>query len=990
MRLIISALLVFCTINTSYTQQAAYKAFTVNDGLPSNYIYRCIEDNKGFLWVATDAGIARFDGKRFQVFTTAQGLPDNEVLSVVKEKNGRIWVNCFKQSPAYFDEVKNRFINAKEDSLLSQVKEGTINMYFIALQNGGMQFLNEKGSFILKDRKLIPYYTGNRGDNLVINENKDGSQLKYGNILWDSVTKTNQMLVYQVNGMHYLDSAFITKKSSAFQYLIPTINDGKFYLFDGINRKCFIYSDFTINPIRFKIDSINTPEPFNNFEFTTNGIYLLGISGKIHLYGKKNLQPLAIVSGDYLANSIYRDKEENLWVCTIDKGLLVYQKRQYNAIKIPDNFTNTNFLSIARKPDGTLLVGNFYGEVIEAVKKNIRINVIPKNNMIFRQRKIILSQNKTFTFSEVGIYVNYTRQLKDSSLNKIIAGKTAISYNDSIIIFGQSTGLQKLNTITEKLTRLHSLGKRITAITRDDDGIVYFGSTDGLYKYSYLNKTSISLAHSSPFLMERVAALCTTPDKLVWVATSGSGVVVLKDDKVLIHISDKKGIVNNASRSITSGKPGQVWLGTSGGISIIKYKLQDKHIQYSLQNLTSNDGLTNNVINEMLYQNDTVYAATGNGISKIPANIAIPKFNIPVELIHVSVNQRDTILSLTYDLAYNQQNIQMQFAAIELNGHFKHLQYTLNENYGWINLDENILTLQLNSGKHIIKLRAIDVNGNISNKILTIRFNIATPFWEALWFWLTVAICLQLLTIYLINQRREKRKELKLAKEIAGVQTASLEQQAFTSLMNPHFMFNALNSIQYYINVQDRQNANRYLSDFASLIRKNFEAAQQSFIPLEQELENLKIYLRLEQMRFTNWFSYLIKIDEALDVDNWMIPTMMLQPLLENAVLHGIMPSAINGDLIIDLKESDDSLVISIIDNGIGIANSHALKEKNDHKSHGMDLIRKRVEALSHFVVQPISLSMSPAYDNNSNPGNKITLVIPYGLHKAWLHAQTK
>src|ERR1700754_1801397 len=123
------------TVITCRAQSDKYKAFTVNDGLPSNNIYRCIEDNKGFLWVATDAGIARFDGKHFQVFTTRDGLPDNEVLAVVKENDGRIWVNCFKQSPAYFDEVKNRFINAKEDSTLAKVKEGTGLMYCYPLQS---------------------------------------------------------------------------------------------------------------------------------------------------------------------------------------------------------------------------------------------------------------------------------------------------------------------------------------------------------------------------------------------------------------------------------------------------------------------------------------------------------------------------------------------------------------------------------------------------------------------------------------------------------------------------------------------------------------------------------------------------------------------------------------------------------------------------------------------------------------------------------------
>jgi LytS/YehU family sensor histidine kinase len=190
--------------------------------------------------------------------------------------------------------------------------------------------------------------------------------------------------------------------------------------------------------------------------------------------------------------------------------------------------------------------------------------------------------------------------------------------------------------------------------------------------------------------------------------------------------------------------------------------------------------------------------------------------------------------------------------------------------------------------------------------------------------------------------------------------------------------------------VQDRQNANRYLSDFASLIRKNFEAAQKSFVPLEQEIENIKIYLRLEQMRFNEQFSYQVKIDENLDIEDWMIPTMILQPLLENALLHGMMPSALKGELLIELKLEDGNLIIMITDNGIGIENSIALKEIGGHKSRGMELIRKRIAALSHFGSQAITISMSPAFASDKNPGNKIILFIPTDLHTAWLNAQHK
>jgi two-component sensor histidine kinase len=355
----------------------------------------------------------------------------------------------------------------------------------------------------------------------------------------------------------------------------------------------------------------------------------------------------------------------------------------------------------------------------------------------------------------------------------------------------------------------------------------------------------------------------------------------------------------------------------------------------------------------------------------------------------MSVNQRDTILASNYKLGHDQHNIQMQFAGIELSGHFKKLRYTLDNNKNWINLDENTLTVELSSGNHTVQVRAVDVNGGISDKILSIQFDVATPFWKSIWFWLITAIALQLLVIYLLNRRLKRRKEAKLAKEITGVQIASLEQQAFTSLMNPHFMFNALNSIQHYINVQDRQNANRYLSDFASLIRKNFEAAQQSFIPLELEVENIKIYLQLEQMRFNERFSYQVLIDDNLDVEDWMIPTMILQPLLENALLHGIMPSSTDGKVVVEMKEQKEgNLLITITDNGIGIENSLALKEISEHRSRGMELIKKRISALSRFGSHAISIAMSPAFESVKNPGNKVTLFIPAELHRAWLRAQ--
>ena len=984
MRVLLSFYFILFTAIACNAQQEAYTAFTVNDGLPSNYIYGCVEDNKGFLWVATDAGIARFDGKHFQIFTTRHGLPDNEVITVVKEKNGRIWVNCFKQSPAYFDEVKNRFINAVEDSNLAKVN-GTGVMSLYALQNGGVMYSNEAGSYIFRDKKLIKYDSELSNAYFLIKENNDGSKLSLGPRRLN-IQNPYQIIIYHSNDKRYLDSLSIGNNKG---FHGPGIDEGRFYAFYNHN-KCFIYSDIDINPLRFKLDSISLPESFISYSFTSAYINFYGGSGKIYVFDKRTTKQAFIISGDYAPNDLYVDVKGNIWVSTVDKGLILYKKRRIDNIKMPSDFNHSNFLSIARKEDGSVLAGNYYGEILESRGGVSSIHsLIKKAPVIIRQRKILLSQNKIFSFSERGVFVNYSKQVT-SPIASLFYAKTAINYNDTSIIVGHVGGLHMFNSRTEEVTKIKTPYKRITALTKLNNDVIYFGSTDGLYKYDFTNNTCVALNKTNSLLNDRVVALCTTSDHLIWMATSGNGVLVIKDDKVISHIKESEGIIYNFARSITAAKPGQVWVGSSAGISIINYKLNNNKLTHNIQHLSVNDGLTDNVVNEMAYQNDTVYAATADGISLIPSNISIPVFSIPVYLTGVSINQRDTVISSKYDLKSYQQNILVSFAGVELSGHFKSLQYTLDKNENWVALNENMLNLQLNHGSHTLQVRAVDVNGNISDKILSVEFNIATPFWKTLWFRIVMAVVLQLLIIYMVSRWLKNRRQTKLAKEVAGVQTAALEQQAFTSLMNPHFMFNALNSIQHYINVQDRQNANRYLTDFASLIRKNFEAAQQSFIPLEQELENIKIYLRLEQMRFTNRFTYNIQIDEKIDTDNWMIPTMMMQPLLENALIHGIMPSVIKGVLEIEIKEAENSLCITITDNGIGIKRSQTFQEQKDHKSRGTELIQKRIAALGHFVEEPITIKMSPAFLSDQNPGNKIVLCFPYDLYKAWMIAQRK
>lgn len=965
----------------SYAQEQKYTSLTIKEGLPSNFVYRALEDDRGFLWVATDAGLAKFDGKRFQVYTKKDGLPDNEVLSMVKEKNGRIWVNCFKQEPAYFDEILNRFVCPVPKHKLGNITS-TLNMFLFALPNGGVMYANGKGNFVFVDKKLTAYRDFRPDFKFgLVKRNKDGSEFRTGT----RITTTNKSIsfgLYLTKENKIIDSVILSNKPQQ-RLGYAAIDNEKYYNCDSSFRKVNIYGDFKANPLRYTYDSLAVPEPFVNMLFTSTSLYLVANSGKIYVYDKLTLKLTDVVNGDYLPNSYYDDSRGNKWISTIDKGLVLYKKTPLKIVKTPLNYVGTNFISLARTTSGTLLSGNYYGEVLETKNGNSTVHKVT-NMVASRIRKIILSGSDVFTFSEQGTFHNYKNPIINPNSNRLHRSKTAVALNDSMIIVGTHSGLDVLNTKTRKIRNLNPKDLRITALAKKDEQTVYFGSLNGLYQYDVEKNTYVSLIPISELLRDKITALCYTKDKLLWVSTSGIGIMAIKDGKIVPGSS----IQNGQYRNIISTKKGQLWVATPNGIQIINYQLKANRINFSVSNLTKNDGLASNDVQEMIHQEGFVYAATTNGISVIPDTFVVPNVDIPTYLIRLSVNQKDTILAKRYTLDYNENSIQMQFAGVDLDGHLKHLQYTINKNANWINLDQNTLNVQLTSGEHSLQVRAVDVSGNVSAEVLTLTFEIATPFWKRIWFWLLIAVVFQILIIYFLSKQQKRRREVRLAKKIAAVQTAELEQQAFTSLMNPHFIFNALNSIQHYINVQDRQNANRYLSDFASLIRRNFEGAQLSFIPLEEEIENIKLYLNLEQMRFNDQFEYKIIIDRKLEVEEWMIPTMILQPLLENALLHGIMPSSIAGKVTIKFNLQDEDLLITLTDNGIGLVNSEVLKKNSTHKSSGMGLIRKRIKALNSFSNDPISMTMEPAHKSKKNPGNIVSFLIPVTLHQAWLGAR--
>ncbi len=789
---------------------------------------------------------------------------------------------------------------------------GTGTIYLKALPGGGVLYWNRNGSYFFKEGKLtqLNYLTKKYGVVLVIQKYNETDFIAFAARPYN----TNASIAY-IKGTALSDSlslkAWIKDINTN-----TTIDNGKFYLTNFTDGKYYVFSSFKINPLHYKIDSVSIGEPIFWRGFTTSYFNIISRKGKIYVFDKQTLAPQFEISGNYAPTYLYNDSKHNMWISTVDKGLLLYKKKYIETFATPDNFTNTHFLSLARKRNGALLAGNFYGQVVETDGKYFIVHSLPQGNSNSWQRKIIVLQNKIFTFSESGTYIDFSNPAM-KFFTKNVYSKTAAVLSDSVIIEGRLGGLGTLNIITGERNLLPTFNKRTTSLAIASGNMIYHGSTDGLYKFDYDKKKDDSLSKKYPLLGERITAICSSPDNYVWVATASNGVLVLHNDSVVKIFSANEGIISNSIKCISGGRPGEIWLGSNNGISILRYNKAPSDFTY--QNLTLNDGLSSNIINEMLYSNDTMYCATGNGICAIPANISLGKFDIPVRLTGIIINNSDTAISEHYRLNYNQNNIELHFAGIELGGHFNYFQYRIN-NGNWLTLDANTLNLQLNSGEYAIAIRAIDVNGNAGTKPLVISFSITTPFWKTIWFWLLITLLSGGLIIWLLRKREMAKRETAMQEMLNQKKLTELELQALKSQINPHFIFNCLNSIKLLSHQQKHGEAEKYLDRFASLLRSAMEQSSLQKISLQEEIHFLENYLSLEKLRFLDKLSYTIEIDKSMQPAQLLIPSMLLQPYIENAVKHGIAPLKHRQGLVqVRFYKKDDMLIAEVQDNGNGI-----------------------------------------------------------------------
>ncbi|MCY7311473.1 MAG: histidine kinase, partial [Chitinophagaceae bacterium] len=521
--------------------------------------------------------------------------------------------------------------------------------------------------------------------------------------------------------------------------------------------------------------------------------------------------------------------------------------------------------------------------------------------------------------------------------------KAAYRLNDSIMLLGGHAQLFAYNFMAEKFT--DSVIKRITAIGADDNQHIYIGSIDGLYRQD--KDSLIYFGNIYKALTYRIVSIVNTRDGLMWIGRSSDSLLVLKKDKPVAGIPLGTIIPGTVCKTMYSNKPGEIWIGTDKGLNRLNYRVVNEKLVYNNMYFSTADGLMGEQVNDIMIKNDTVYVATTGGISYLPANLQLPLADIATFITRVSVNNVDTAILSSYTLPYSKNNIRIEFSAVDLTGFNPFFEYSIN-NSDWIRADNNVLSLQNQPpDNYTIRIRSLKRDGTASLQIATINFRIKTPFWKSGWFWGILALT-GFAAILFFNQRRNKLRQQKAIEKISTEKKlAELEMQALKAQINPHFVFNCLNSIKGFIYDKNYAQADTYLDRFADLMRSTINNSDAAVISLTEEIKYLDNYLQLEKLRFSEKFDYTIIADAVAEKDNVYVPAMLLQPYVENAIRHGIrFLEDKKGQITISAIIEKEYLVCTIEDNGIGRQKAAQLKSSMhiEYQGRGMTISKRRAE----------------------------------------------
>jgi len=671
---------------------------------------------------------------------------------------------------------------------------------------------------------------------------------------------------------------------------------------------------------------------------------------------------------DYLISDVYEDNEGNLLLSTFNYGVLVIP-----SLAIPDVLPFEgieNEVSIEFDNELGTLVGTLKGELWQ---------IHPDGNKILNESGSLPVQ-AVFSFEEFPFVIFDDGKLKaihrTSGKTTVLAStslKDAVLNSDGNVYVSLNKGIGKIsdNNGIPVYERLLGIDLRTYAIDKDNKGNLLFATSEGLKMMNLKgNVSDILFNHQSIFVNDIFSY-----GKVTFAASKQSGILVIENGEVIENIipkwNDKSIEILKMARYGNS-----FYVLTSKGFYVINY---DGEIISQLNKL---HGFSTQRIFDFQIRPfedrsdmDEIWLVHSNGIHRMRINLLfvdIEKPTIRFNSFFINDSKVDTEKLNSFD--YNSRDFRFVFSSSTLKNkeniryHYKLEGY--DENWQISNYFENEISYNaLAPGDYTFLVKA-ENQGKFSETI-SYSFTVSAPVYLRWWFITSLSlIVLIIISLIYRNKLNTQRKKAKQLNELNASKLTAIQSQ-----MNPHFIFNSLNSIQDLVLKGDIDNSYTFITKFSDLVRRTLSYSEKDFIDFEQEIKLLELYLTLEKLRFKEDLEYSIEVNEIEDI---MIPPMLIQPFIENALLHGLLHKEGLKKLIITFR-LEELLICEIVDNGVGRKKSAEIKQRQraDHESFASNAIRKRFEILSEHYQNKLGFEYQDLYENEIPSGTKVTLFIP-------------
>lgn len=958
--------------------------------LPGTIVYDMVQDVAGNIWFGSEDGLIRFDGHGFRRYSTADGLPGNTVLYLDADQSGRVWALDFTGSVSFVKQGKVH--TTQSDPLLREAfKPGAIHTTIFTHADTAwvgweldriMRFDRDSYGFLNHPAKYnfsVRHIARDRRGNIVVAS-------------LDTLT------------------LFLPGASQPSRAMAKKFSPGRVFYYHGVPYAPFGTAwqrmEFRDEPLSLPgtepvpwvnpaTETIKFPQPeIRGRMFTAcelpEGYIALGTTQGLYFISPDPAVPVKAVLEGMFINRVLQDKQGNVWASTLGGG----------AFKFPAGFWKTDgfeaadtglssLRSVGILPDGSILFGTASETMGIYRNRQLSVSALPDQMESSFGLQLLLidfwGDNIVLSSAE-SLYIGPLNE--DGSVNfesgtyYPLGGAKAISVvSENRLYLAATSGVLQVDRTESGDVTLHQLVLgRVTSVAYHPEVGVIAGRSQGMW--------IVADDELVPYYPELESAQITDirfiGENELLIATNGFGLWkadVRTDSLVRLFETDIR--LQNI-RDLQVDEAGSWWLATSTGVY---------HYDVQASLLTARD--TGN-IRQLSIRNGTLVYITSD-VAVITDAVPFAKqpfdltFNHPVlvsDQHRIPLLPATTSLSLpdfgghfkafeTINLPYGNRTVKLDTSApyFGAEGGSRYYYRLYPNDTAWQLAENPDFTFRtLRPGKYRIYLRAESPEA-AATAGLVVPFIIEAPFWQKSWFLLfAFVLAVSLIGLSLKSQlnRIEKREQVRFEQYR---KTVELEQQALTAMMNPHFVFNVLNAIRQFMANKEDGKADEYLQLFAKLIRLQLEATFRKRISLKEELDLLQMYAGLEKIRISKPFDFVISLSDDLqrETDEIEIPPMLIQPFLENAIIHGIQSAERPGLITLHISfKATNMLCVQLTDSGTGI---DAAKSRNagGHESLGIELIKQRL-ALLH---PPAQVQNALKITSKNGEGTTITIEIP-------------